>query len=138
MALNLHSITSGSISAMSDLENGNIDDTGGGADEQEGDADGHDEEAGDEENAIISRSTLAYCWRAMKEVSLIYATLILRAPTGAATDATGSFVTQLGTRLKDLVILCRHKGSVELLGTAFETACRWCVCKGGAMAWFCV
>lgn len=86
-----------------------------------------DDDVAEDENPVISRSTLAYCWRAMKEVSLIYATLILRAPVEKPPPATCDFVTALGSRLKDLVIACRHKGSVELLGTALETACRWYV-----------
>jgi hypothetical protein len=112
---------------MEEPENDNVGDEHDSGDDGSDGSDDDDDDVAEDENPVISRSTLAYCWRAMKEVSLIYATLILRAPVENPTPATRDFVAALGSRLKDLAIACRHKGSVELLGTAFETVCRWYV-----------
>lgn len=79
----------------------------------------------DGEGTFTPASTLAFCWRAMKEVALIWATLVLRSGQSGSL-ATAALVQRIGERLMELVLACRHKGSVELLANALEITCARC------------
>lgn len=71
-------------------------------------------------DAFPTSNILMYCWRAMREVALSWATLALKLP---ATDESVETLTTMGNCLVDLVLACRHRGAVETLASALEVLC---------------